>query len=87
MPKKRDIYDHDVEGYHNKKYKEKARIEDHYMPSMNTINKTKKDDPRLHKRTVYDLAGKDDWRSRTQGGHMAGPIDHVAKNKAAFSDV
>jgi len=53
---------------------------------MSTVKKVEKDD-RLHRRTVYDLAGTEDWRQNTQGRHMAGPIDHVAKNKAAFSNV
>jgi len=32
------------------------------------------------------LAGEEDWRRNTQGTHMAGPIDHVSKNKAQFSN-
>jgi len=36
---------------------------------------------------MYDLTSKGDWRTSTEGAHMKGPIDHVAKNKAAFSDV
>ena len=51
------------------------------MASMNTVGKAKKDD-RLHRKTTYDLAGQEDWRQNTQGRHMAGPIDHVSKNKA-----
>ena len=56
------------------------------MPSMSTVKKVEKDD-RLHRKTVYDLADTEDWRANTQGRHMAGPIDHVAKNKAQFSNV
>lgn len=55
------------------------------MPTMNTVKKGEKD-TRVDKATVYDLAGANDWRQNTQGAHVAGPIDHVAKNKAAFSN-
>ena len=48
--------------------------------------KTKVADPVLRKKTVYDLTDKKDWRRNTAGDHMRGPIDHVAKNKAAFSN-
>lgn len=48
--------------------------------------KTKAADPVLHKKTIYDLTERKDWRKNTAGDHMKGPIDHVAKNKAAFSN-
>lgn len=70
----------------SRKNAQESEVDDHYMPSMSTVKKVEKDD-RLHRRTVYDLAGTEDWRQNTQGRHMAGPIDHVAKNKAAFSNV
>ena len=51
------------------------------MPSMSTVKKGQKDD-RIQRQTVYDLAGEEDWRRNTHGSHMAGPIDHVSKNKS-----
>jgi len=53
--------------------------------TMATV-KTKAADPVLHKKTIYDLTERKDWRKNTAGDHMKGPIDHVAKNKAAFSN-
>jgi len=78
----------DMEGYFEDPTAVKYNREEkhHYMPTMATIKKGKKDDKRLHKPTVYDLAGQADWRTNTAGNHMAGPIDHVSKNKAAFSN-
>jgi len=44
-------------------------------------------DQRLNKPTIYDLAGKSDWRKgmKQSSGQMRGPIDHVAKNKSAYN--
>ena len=38
----------------------------------------------MHKKTLYDLTGKDDWRDGTQTAMIGGPIDHVNKNKIAY---
>ena len=54
-------------------------------PTLNTIQKKKKD-PVMRKKTVYDLAGQNDWRRSSKASTLAGPIDHIAKNKAQFSN-
>lgn len=71
-------------GYHPL---QKTNMMDTKSPyaTMATI-KTKVADPVLRKKTVYDLTEKKDWRKYTAGDHMRGPIDHIAKNKAAFSN-
>ena len=54
-------------------------------PTLATI-KPKAKDLRFKKHTIYDLTEHDDWRGGSQGSHMGGPIDFVAKNKKQFSD-
>ena len=44
-----------------------------------------KKDKRFMKKTGYDLANKSDWRD-VSDDQMGGPVDHIAKNKAQFSD-
>lgn len=65
--------------------KHKGQPKEFIAPSLNSIAK-QQNDQRLHKKTVYDLTGKGDWRKATHGEHMAGPIDHISKNKAAYSN-
>lgn len=65
--------------------KHKGQPKEFIAPSLSSITK-KQNDQRVHKKTVYDLTGKSDWRTSTHGEHMAGPIDHVSKNKAAHSN-
>lgn len=93
MPEDTSPANLEVEGYlqgqNNGKYHplQKTNVLDTKSPyaTMATV-KTKAADPVLHKKTIYDLTERKDWRKNTAGDHMKGPIDHVAKNKAAFSN-
>lgn len=78
----------DIDAYKAEVKQSKVKYElskEKEAPNLANIRRTQKD-PRFQKNSLYDLAGKEDWRVGTQGSGFRGPVDHIAKNKSQFTN-